>query len=99
VHNRTEVHICLAPNGHLKSQDCWCEPVEIRWYTVDGTPVLVTVHEDYTLQHHLAVLEARREGLLEDNWITRVLDGAVDYPLAAHRDIKARSDYPNERGL
>lgn len=59
---RNEVHLVNAPNGHVMSTDCWCEPVSIQWVTnKHGIRVLVIDHNDDTILHHTVVLAKRNE--------------------------------------
>jgi len=90
------VHLCNALNGHISSCDCWCEPVEIKWYKNKfGVNILVVLHEDITLKHREIQLAERRAGIpAELHWIDRIMDGALDYPIAAHRDIPAIRQLP-----
>jgi hypothetical protein len=71
---RNEVHVCLAPNGHISSTDCWCEPSTIRWITNKfGVKILVIEHDDQEpiTMHHSGVIYARDR---TQDWITVFLD-------------------------
>lgn len=72
--NRNEVHVCLAPNGHRLSVDCWCEPRNIQWHTnAHGIKILVVEHIDTEppILHHSGVIHARD---IAQDWVTSLLD-------------------------
>lgn len=95
------VHVCSAPNGHQRSTDCWCEPVQINWYrNKHGADVLVVMHDDVTLQHRIVIVSERerdrtkpadRAAGIDDAWITRVLSDLDPPKLLPPHDPNARS--------
>lgn len=71
---RNEVHVCLGPNGHISSVDCWCEPSSIRWITNKfGIKILIVEHDDQEpiTMHHSGVVYARDR---TQDWITVLLE-------------------------
>lgn len=74
---KNEAHIVNAVNGHLLSNDCWCEPSDMKWVTnVYGAKVFIVFHEDIIDPriHHSLVLEARDDA--PEDWITRFIESA-----------------------
>jgi hypothetical protein len=85
-----EAHICNAPNGHMLSVDCWCEPVAIRVVrNKRGINVLVVEHNDDTLSHRFVVVAERERDQSKPyetnhpnaSWITRALTPPWTPPL------------------
>jgi hypothetical protein len=75
-----ELHVCIAPNGHKLSVDCWCEPTIIFWRrSPGGVAVLVVEHEDTEdiSVHHNGILIARDRA---QDWVTRALNLVGHFP-------------------
>lgn len=75
-----ELHVCLAPNGHVNSVTCWCEPVAIYFIrNKHGIIVKVVEHDDAepVSMTHDGVLYARDR---VQDWVTRYLDEIGDTP-------------------
>jgi hypothetical protein len=71
---RNEVHVCLAPNGHISSTDCWCEPVGMHWIVNQfKVKIFIVEHNDQEpiTMHHTGVIYARDRTA---DWITALLD-------------------------
>ncbi len=84
-----QVHVCLSANGHQRSTDCWCEPINMWWQTnALGIKVLIVIHddeEDVTI-HHAGIIFMRDSA---QDWITRALDEPFQ--------PKEPPDEPNDR--
>lgn len=68
-----EFHICDEFNGHEPSTDCWCEPVNIKTKTIEGTVFKVVEHVDTTSSkiHRKNIIFQRSSTL---DYVTKLLN-------------------------
>ena len=65
------VHVVEAPNGHIDSMDCWCEPSKFIFQrNAVGTMLKMVAHEDYTFMHRNDVVILRNK---KPGWLTELL--------------------------
>lgn len=66
-HVHYDVHIMDPDNGHIESEDCWCEPSRAYWITgKNGQQLHVLEHNDQPL--------APTPGVWP-RWLGNLLDG------------------------